>query len=56
MNTEFWLGNLLEKDALEDKEKGVRKYGYPMEAILEFLMDSASSGLCSLASYIVGSV
>jgi len=36
MSTEFWWGILLEKDKLEDKEKGVCDLN---EAILEFLLD-----------------
>jgi len=46
MSAEFWWGVLLEKDKLEDKENGVWNYGDINEAILEFLIDGASSGLC----------
>ena len=46
MSTEFWWGILLEKDKLEDNEKGVWNYDDLNEAILEVLIDWASSGLC----------
>jgi hypothetical protein len=46
MSVEFWWGILLEKDKLEDKEKGFWNYGDLSEETLEFLIDLASWGLC----------
>ena len=46
---EWWgleMSTELEKDKLEENKRGVWNYGDLNEAILEFLMDWASSGLC----------